>query len=82
MPTFILVGFVSIRVPFVFVHEGAREINFLRVCHSKRDDRANFRVKGDIVGRGRLLVVRLLQLNGRLLLRKWGLLLRGWGRGL
>ena len=77
MPTFIFMRLVSIRVPFVFVNEGAGEINFLRVCHSKRDDRANFRVKGDIVGGGWLLVVRLLQLDGRLLLRRWGLLLRG-----
>ena len=67
-PSTVLVRLVAIWVPVEFVNEGPREIDFLCVCQSKRDDRANFRVEG-IIGRRRFLVVRLLWL------RRLGLLL-------
>jgi len=68
---------VSVWIPVEFVNEGTREIDLLRVCHGKGYNRANFRVKGGIMSRGRLLVGRLLRLWGLLLL----LLLWGRGRG-
>lgn len=51
-PAIVLVGFLSIRVPVEFMKEGTREIYLLSVCHSKRDDGANFGVKRGFIGRG------------------------------
>ena len=56
MPTCVM-GFLAIRIPFEFVHEGTREIYLLRVCHSERDGRADFRMKGGFIGRGLWLLV-------------------------
>lgn len=72
-PAVVLVRFLPIRVPLKLMHEGAGEIDFLGVCHSERDDRANFGMKRGIIAWRRLLVVRLLWL------RVWGRLL--WERG-
>ena len=75
-PAIVLVRFLPIRVPLEFMHEGAGEINFLSVCHSERDNRANFGMKRGVIAWKWLLVVRLLWLWW---LRVWGRLL--WGRG-
>ena len=63
-PSFVLVRLVAIWVPVEFMNERTREIDFLRVCHSERDDRTNFWVEGGIIGRRRLLVLWLLWLRG------------------
>ena len=64
MPGAVLERPLTIRVPVNLVHERAREIDFLRVRHIERDDGADFRVEGGLIGRGRLLVGRLLGLRG------------------
>lgn len=74
-PAIVPVRFLPIRVPLQSVNEGAGIINFLSVCHSERDDRANFRMKRWIMGWRWLLVMRLLWLR----VLRW--LLRGRGRG-
>ena len=50
-PAVVFVRLGAIWVPVELVNEGAREIDFPRVRYNKRDDGADFRVKGGLISR-------------------------------